>query len=1457
MRRSTYCAVVASALLCAPASSGQSVPLDDVLELTKGSINFHIRFTDDVDSAHQDYFPLNKAQEVRDAVDLAYDVFTQAPFGFTTPWVNSLPDCDIKIFDSSNLGGASQNGITIDAPSYKTGAECELRTVVLHELFHTVQFRYLYDTSHSIRWAYESTARVVEDKTFADLDGGTCTLFFGEVNDYLANPNQYLFGTDNWYKGGFFWVYACEQLGSVTGEPALGIDAVGELWERIQAAGGSASSDGVVEFRQTLAALTAGRNTAKSFDDFFRDFGILSYVHDLDATALQNPDRYRLIDETPAGGGVLFDPVARTSVAMPSTSSSSVSRYGNGYLEADVSGIGNCSVLGFHGESDEVLGWALIGLKSGDRAATLYKGKGTSFHGAILQPPTDPFVRIAAVMTGLETTSDFDYEFATGSVRTQITRPSLSRQAIVGPHDEPGSFVVRLRVAGMSPLTPDGSPSMKGLDWQQFQVAVGGDTADVLTGAYVGGDYWLVVQAPAKAGDGAYSLAVTLCTQTATSPFSVLYGDVVMNQIIVFDKSGSMNIPTESPKLAAAKIAASLFVDAARTGDPLGVVTFNGDGIECDDDSQPLHWVEPLDEAERTAIKTAIGGVTASGSTSIGDGIARAESWLDETATTELDLRYIVLLSDGMENEGRFWDRSTTCAAGGTLDPVRPGVLGSGTVVHAIAFGPQTNQELLQEIATDTTGDYYYVDVTEGGGAAGAAPAGGGGSQFALSVENRLSSVYASIADRIRGRERLAFGSGTATSRVPLERQILVREGEVADAVIFLNWNNPLAGASVSLRDPDGKEVAEGTHPVEISRASNHVVYRFTKVIKPASNPWSFSVSALRSTEVIYGLSGVLLDGVRMNFFIGQLSGAGTPPPRLRFLQGLPIQLSVALTDPKGPVLGASVFGEVERPDGAIDQVELLDDGGHGDGSSEDGIYGAVYTRTVGASRGGVPDDQSEKLPGERGSYSVSIVATGTSNTKDAFTRHADGSFQIAREPELNPDSDRDGMPARWEIANGLDPDKPDGDGDSDRDGLTNREEYERGTDPNDPDTDDGGETDGSEVRGGADPLDPADDRVCKLTSFGMVTRVADAFRDDGPRPQARANTLVYGVDLSRCKALTVHIFRAIGPLMRFSEIAAVPSSDRDFGVYVDGRLAVGVPHSYYLVLEGPDGETSPPSEIVVGIPLEDPVPPEGWVRINCGWGMTDSPDVLVSLDVSSGAKEYKLSTSPLFPKSLWVPLTQGRVPFRLASSGPTPGARIVYCKYRNASGAESYTYSDSIVYDPSGDADRDGLQNGQDPDDDNDGIPDSREIEELCSDPFDRDSDGDTVEDGDELKAGTNPTSSDSDGDGLTDDIDPEPLGRDSLQRPGDCNQDGHLDISDGICLLGHLFLGSPSRLPCAGGSIGDPANVTLLDGNGDESVDITDAIHVFGFLFLGGPSHVLGMDCVPIDRCPDRCRP
>ena len=96
-------------------------------------------------------------------------------------------------------------------------------------------------------------------------------------------------------------------------------------------------------------------------------------------------------------------------------------------------------------------------------------------------------------------------------------------------------------------------------------------------------------------------------------------------------------------------------------------------------------------------------------------------------------------------------------------------------------------------------------------------------------------------------------------------------------------------------------------------------------------------------------------------------------------------------------------------------------------------------------------------------------------------------------------------------------------------------------------------------------------------------------------------------------------------------------------------------------------------------------------------------------------------------------------------------------------------------------------------------------------------------------------------------------------LQVPGDCNQDGALDISDAVCTFGVLFTGSPEFFPCGTGVPGDEGNVSLMDFNSDSVVDISDGISALNFLFGPGAPHPLAVPgqettgCVPIAGCDD----
>ena len=96
-------------------------------------------------------------------------------------------------------------------------------------------------------------------------------------------------------------------------------------------------------------------------------------------------------------------------------------------------------------------------------------------------------------------------------------------------------------------------------------------------------------------------------------------------------------------------------------------------------------------------------------------------------------------------------------------------------------------------------------------------------------------------------------------------------------------------------------------------------------------------------------------------------------------------------------------------------------------------------------------------------------------------------------------------------------------------------------------------------------------------------------------------------------------------------------------------------------------------------------------------------------------------------------------------------------------------------------------------------------------------------------------------------------PLG--GRQLVGDSNQDGRLDIADGLSLLRRLFTGGAGELPCEGATANDGGNQTLLDIDASGSVNVTDAVYLLDYLFQNGPAPAAGFDCVRIEGCGSAC--
>jgi len=163
-------------------------------------------------------------------------------------------------------------------------------------------------------------------------------------------------------------------------------------------------------------------------------------------------------------------------------------------------------------------------------------------------------------------------------------------------------------------------------------------------------------------------------------------------------------------------------------------------------------------------------------------------------------------------------------------------------------------------------------------------------------------------------------------------------------------------------------------------------------------------------------------------------------------------------------------------------------------------------------------------------------------------------------------------------------------------------------------------------------------------------------------------------------------------------------------------------------------------------------------------------------------------------------------------------------------------------------DNDRDGISNDVDPDDDNDGMPDSFE-QAYGFNPFDsadagQDTDNDGLTNLREYEIGTDPNNDDSDGDGIKDGVDPEPIDANSTDYDNDgmtnnfenlygLNQydasDADLDSDlDGLSNLQEFDVGTnPNNADTDGDGIIDGEDSAPIDDTvGDNQVAVFAAI-------------------------------
>jgi len=656
------------------------------------------------------------------------------------------------------------------------------------------------------------------------------------------------------------------------------------------------------------------------------------------------------------------------------------------------------------------------------------------------------------------------------AVGFSITAPTSVSPAAIGAGPWAKLIAVRLSIA----------PFLANLEQTlgSFSVTVGGMAATVLHAYQLpgvsGAETWLTVELPSGLASGNHNLAVSLdqCgnTQSASQANAVQLSSY--DWALAIDRTGSMGFEVE--KMPAARKAAKLFLDLNEAGDKVGAAWFAGTLAGGAGQAAQLFPMtlesalpDPTDPAP-TSPYNLIDGLMPNGVTSLGAGLVQAKDTFEAQAPADRGSPVIVLISDGRENTQPFWD-ATSSPYFTPGDPTISGTFIGSFPVYTIALGEDADQALLQRIAAETGGQYFYLTLAELTALSASLPFSFSDVAYAAMLPPdsplslRLADVYKAIQEDAAGEQRLLSrrvevsagigglqdaAAGAAVLPTLLrnrkfpKRQIqsFAVPPDTGGMTAAIHWPEPGLPVRAFLFRPDGSLVQATDPNTRIRQEDTHVTF---KIHAPAAGNWTLLLAAVEApTEVLAAVS------IRSRLTFELLAPSEAVPT------DEPAHIRLLLRAPGGGDVRLEQFVDVVDPDGDRHRLEFLDDGAHGDGRRRDGLYGAVFTET-----------------GDGGSFMVEGELRGEAAGVGAFTRYAAAGFMVEER-----DSDGDRLPDRWERRYDTNPLVADGHLDPDRDLLSNFHELIWGTDPHQADTDGGGVDDGTEARALLDPLDPGDD---------------------------------------------------------------------------------------------------------------------------------------------------------------------------------------------------------------------------------------------------------------------------------------------------------------------------------------------------------------------------------------------
>lgn len=1202
-RETAFAIVFVALLLLSLPFQGSAAEWYD-LEDSYSTTNFDIYYTDNCNDYPDDCIGLGKVQrlgnileEVRSG-ELQYG-FDESDYDYRV-FVHDIPAYGlakgvVAIWDADAEEWVWFKMMDFDTYLVANWDDKDVRALVVHEFFHLIQHDYKRTTGwwDARGWITEGQANAVQDKIFTVNDEDD-KWFYLNAKYYLHYLPSLMEAS---YSAALFWTYVTEQYGTIETEPGRGMDALLEFWEALETLGSPSN-----EFEVFNLMLSNLGHPELTIEDVFKDFVVANYAKDL--TGPNVPAKYHYFDETqPPGtyGSVHLerrtDPIEGRVVAGNDFVGSWQPKYylyqrggqTSDVIEVIVNQMKPCLLACFY---DEMF-FDLLVVRNGDIVEEI-RSTGSHFYKTLTG--LDPADEIVLVVAGLDNSpiipTKYIYSISPGgSLAVNILEPGWFRPAHVGPIDNPGKFLATVEVI-------DSGNPVRGLGADDFEVTVGYVDADVVNSAFVKGLYFLEVQAPIQQSLDEYGehLGVTVAGQEGWVNYGVMYSAVgvtapVTDTVIVLDMSGSMGY---GDKLEAAKAAARLYVNSFLEEDLLALVEF-------DHDARLLHSLEDVSTG-RSTILDQIDAIQTGGWTSIGDGLYIAHNELITNGEPDHP-RHVVLLTDGIENRDL------------RIDDVYMDLYSDSIRTDVVLIGNDAQVELLGYVAQITGGKAFFAFDPMSG-----------------TLATDLANIYRSVAEGVRNEQRVLSRGDQRSGAWDISESILVDDVDEATVVFNYRTTDSLNNTVATLQFPDlGTMIPTLARERQSPDSLDYYGHFVWRIPNPDEGEYVLNIAG--SGDIEYLLEASVRGLVTINMYF-DMPDAGR-------IIGDEVPILVTLSD-DAPILNADVVAYVTTGANYSDfqtwQLHLFDDGAHGDGLPNDGVYGNYFTRTGGL---GIPANQTAVT------YMVTVGAVADSKMVGEFSRETMGVFHLVRDP--TDDRDRDALPDLWEKRHGLDSSSGDGDegwdGDADQDGLKNFEELVHGTSPTNSDTDRGGESDYSEVQNERDPYYRNDDAIMPPLLFVVP---------------GNQNATIFLGSWSAHESLS--LYRSMNADRDYTLVASGidPSSSK----YVDDGLTNENTYYYKLAAVGATGEISGFTYPVSANPKSDAIRPWGTVIINGGDEYAPTASVTLDLGAESDVVEMRISNTPRFEDADWTSFADS-VSWDLSGEG----LQSVFVQFRDESG--------------------------------------------------------------------------------------------------------------------------------------------------------------------------------------------